>query len=424
MQLPIYRDTPEGLALIGTLSRKNGVATFQYSEDYLTRDDAAPVSLSLPLTEKPYEEEALLPYFKGLLPEGEALENLCRSLGILTTDYFTMLQMCGLDCLGDIIINPEAYQATRAYEPLTLQEVKAMAGKPKMIDESLERARLSLAGTQSKCGLFHDPQVSLEKGWYQPRGGAPSNYIVKFAREDLRDLMTVEHLVMTCAHACGVPTARTALIDPLKPVICVERYDRLTPTSETVNDLAAPRRRHQEDITQAFGIKPQDKYHQLKPSTIAVLSDFFRKRSAQPAQDIAHLARIVLYNYLIGNCDNHLKNLSILYAPDWQSFQLAPAYDLVSTTYFARFTSTMGMALGDHLDINEVTPSDFSIVADHLGVALRLLRSIAQELAEKALPALREESARLEGLGFDDAPYIADDIEEDVYPRLEVLLRI
>lgn len=424
MQLPIYRDTPEGLALIGALNRKDGAATFQYSEEYLDRDDAASVSLSLPLTDKPYEEEALLPYFKGLLPEGEALENLCRSLGILTTDYFTMLQMCGLDCLGDIIINPEAYQATRAYEPLTLQEVKAMAGKPKMIDESLELARLSLAGTQSKCGLFHDPQASLEEGWYQPRGGAPSNYIVKFAREDLRDLMTVEHLAMVCAHACGVPTARTKLIDPLRPVICVERYDRLAPTTETVDGLVTPRRRHQEDITQAFGIRPQDKYHQLEPSTIAVLGDFLRKRSAQPAQDIANLARIILYNYLIGNCDNHLKNLSILYAPDWQSFQLAPAYDLVSTTYFARFTSNMGMALGDHLDINEVTSGDFSIVAEQLGVNRRLLRSMAQEFADKAVPALREESTKLESMGFEDAPYITDDIEEDVYPRLEILLAI
>ena len=69
-----------------------------------------------------------------------------------------------------------------------------MAGKPRSIDASIELARLSLAGTQNKCGLFHDPKAPLGDGWYQPVGGAPSNYIIKFAREDLHDLMIVEHL--------------------------------------------------------------------------------------------------------------------------------------------------------------------------------------------------------------------------------------
>ncbi len=105
MELTVYRDYPEGPVPLGKLVRENGATSFLYDPEYLRRSDAAAVSLSLPLRLEPFTEEELLPYFKGLLPEGEALENLCRSMGILTTDYFTMLESCGLDCLGDIIIN-------------------------------------------------------------------------------------------------------------------------------------------------------------------------------------------------------------------------------------------------------------------------------------------------------------------------------
>lgn len=421
MDLTVYRDLPQGALAIGTLSRNEGDITFVYDKAYLDSPAAASLSLSLPLRSESYSEEELMPYFRGLLPEGAALENLCRSMGLATDDYFDMLAACGLDCLGDVIINPSAYAAQRSYEPVTLDQIKSMAGKPGKIDRSLEKARLSLAGTQSKCGLFHDPQASLEEGWYQPVGGAPSNYIVKFAREDLVDLMQVEHLTMTCAAACGLNVARTSLISPLKPIICVERYDRLGSSDETIDGLIAPVRRHQEDLTQAFGLPSSAKYQELKPSSAKAIADFLRRRSAQPARDLRAFASLILFNYLMGNCDNHLKNMSILYAPDWHSFALAPAYDLVSTTYFARFSREMGMAIGEHLDIGEVVAGDFRILAEQLGVGMNLLRSIASRFADNALPSLRAEGDRLEDEGYGTAPYIADDIEEDIAPRLELL---
>lgn len=421
MELTVYRDSPEGLIALGRLTRKAGEILFQYDTDYLGSPLASPLSLSLPLQETAFSEEELTPYFRGLLPEGAALENLCRSMGIAPSDYFGMLAACGLDCLGDVVINPDAYTAKRAYKPVCLDQIKAMAGQPGKIDQSLETARLSLAGTQNKCGLFHDPHLPISEGWYQPVGGAPSNYIVKFARADLTDLMQVEHLSMVCAAQCGLNVARTSLISPLKPIICVERYDRLITSDETIGGIAAPLRRHQEDLTQAFGLLPTAKYHELTPSSIAVIADFLRRRSSQPAKDLRAFASLILFNYLIGNCDNHLKNMSILYAPNWQSFELAPAYDLVSTTYFARFSREMGMAIGRHHDIDEVDADDFELLAKQLGVGMGLIRGIAQEFASNAARALRDEGRSLGDQGYESAPYIADDIEEDIAPRLEVI---
>lgn len=199
MELTVYRDSPEGIVVLGVLARNEDEISFRYNENYLALPDAAPLSFSLPLRVQAYSEKELAPYFRGLLPEGAALENLCRSMGIRSDDYFAVLTACGLDCLGDVIINPAGYAEKRSYKPISLDYIGEMAGRPYEIDQSLEAARLSLAGTQSKCGLFHDPNVPLDKGWYQPVGGALSNYIVKFAQEDLADLMQVEHLSMTCA---------------------------------------------------------------------------------------------------------------------------------------------------------------------------------------------------------------------------------
>lgn len=120
MELTVYRDFPEGPLPAGILARTEGEVAFRYHEDYLASPAAAPLSLSLPLQAEPYTEEELTPYFRGLLPEGAALENLCRSLGIPQDDYIAMLAACGLDCLGDVIIDPAVYTETRSYEAVSL----------------------------------------------------------------------------------------------------------------------------------------------------------------------------------------------------------------------------------------------------------------------------------------------------------------
>ena len=43
---------------------------FTYDQDYLDREDAVAVSLTLPLRQEPYEPTILFPFFDGLIPEG------------------------------------------------------------------------------------------------------------------------------------------------------------------------------------------------------------------------------------------------------------------------------------------------------------------------------------------------------------------
>lgn len=43
---------------------------FRYDSDFLKSDDPVAVSLTLPLTDKPYRDNMLFPFFDGLIPEG------------------------------------------------------------------------------------------------------------------------------------------------------------------------------------------------------------------------------------------------------------------------------------------------------------------------------------------------------------------
>ena len=61
--------------LAGILTETDCGYEFCYSKDYLGNDNAEPVSLTLPLTDKPYHSNVLFPFFDGLIPEArEALK--------------------------------------------------------------------------------------------------------------------------------------------------------------------------------------------------------------------------------------------------------------------------------------------------------------------------------------------------------------
>ena len=53
----------------------------------------------------------------------------------------------------------------------------------------------------------------------------------------------------------------------------------------------------------------------------------------------------VYLDYLLGNCDNHLKNFSVLYDESMRIAQLSPAYDILDTTIYARVADEMGIPL-------------------------------------------------------------------------------
>lgn len=55
---------------------------------------------------------------------------------------------------------------------------------------------------------------------------------------------------------------------------------------------------------------------------------------------------------------------------------------------------------------------------------MRLIRNMVKEFQQQATAALNAEGNLLSEQGFKSAPYIADELREEMLPRLEVLSKI
>ena len=79
----------------GTIAETEEGYEFSYNEDYLKREDAVSVSLTLPV---------LFPFFDGLIPEGWLLGVVSRNWKINQNDRFGLLLSVCRDCIGDVNI--------------------------------------------------------------------------------------------------------------------------------------------------------------------------------------------------------------------------------------------------------------------------------------------------------------------------------
>ena len=423
LSLAVARVVGDKLVRVGTITRaeRSMPEAFSYASSYLERDDASPLSLSLPLSAVTFNTHEMRPYFEGLLPEGPTREALVSQIGLPADDYLALLAVVGLDCIGDVVIQPSDGIGDGltmpwdggTYVPMSSEDMRSSLLDLASLARSNGRARLSLAGTQGKVGLAHLPETPLEEGWLRPMDGAASTHILKTS--NLARIAEFEIVCMRAARTCGLRAARTDVLSFGRPVACIERYDRLaTPEGK---DLQV-KRLHQEDLSQAFGVGAQAKYLELEGGTYRSVARLLEDLSPDPLGDIDQLARIAIFDYLAGNCDNHLKNLSILH--EGRYVRLAPAYDIVCTTFFERFSREMGRRLGSTRFIDDVRPSDFALLAKDLGMGVRRMREICSSLAEPFSEALLQ-AGEYGADVIETLPYSAEDILEDARPRLEMV---
>lgn len=95
-----------GNRLAGVLTENDNGYEFRYLPEYLDLDNAEAISLTLPLSGKPYHANVLFPFFDGLIPEGWLLDIAEQSWKISARDRFSLLLACCKDCIGAVSIVP------------------------------------------------------------------------------------------------------------------------------------------------------------------------------------------------------------------------------------------------------------------------------------------------------------------------------
>ncbi|SEA31654.1 HipA-like N-terminal domain-containing protein [Lachnospiraceae bacterium NK3A20] len=175
-------------------------------------------------------------------------------------DYLSILAGLGKECLGTIqVLEDDARAEAPSYEPLSLDEVKALAreGAEKSTD-MVVKSHLSLAGASGKVGLYWSDE---QQQWYLPQGEAPSTHIVKQSHIRLSSIVTNEQLAMRTAAKLGIPVAASFIINTGAGkdediLLAAKRYDRgYTNHPRTIDGQPVPNRLHQEDMAQELSLQ-------------------------------------------------------------------------------------------------------------------------------------------------------------------------
>ncbi len=93
--------------LAGNLIETEEGYEFVYDVEYLRSPQAEAVSLTLPLTEKPYKSLTMFPFFDGLIPEGWLLDIAEKNWKLNGKDRMGLLLACCKDCIGVVSIIAE-----------------------------------------------------------------------------------------------------------------------------------------------------------------------------------------------------------------------------------------------------------------------------------------------------------------------------
>jgi serine/threonine-protein kinase HipA len=381
MRLYVYQHG----ALAGYLDTLSGSGiTFSYDETFLSNPSSLPLSLSLPLQAKAFREREALPFFDGLLPEESARTAIAKFLGISEFSTMRLLAAIGGECAGSISILPEPQtidQPEGSYLPLTLHEFTELTKPTSTYRLELEAdARLSLAGAQGKICLHKRSNDMDKTDWLLPCNGAASSYILKPDSPYYSNLAINEYICSQLAQSCNINTCQTWLQFCPDPILITKRYDRIA-------NKGMIERLFQEDSCQALGIPVKLKYQvDGGPKTIDLVT-LIEQVSTNPAQDIEQLVQMFIFNYLIGNCDAHGKNFSILRSREG-SIALAPAYDLVSTLAYPNLSRKLAMRFGTTYKIDSIQQSDFALLAAECSIGTRLATDLATNLVVKALENL------------------------------------
>jgi serine/threonine-protein kinase HipA len=396
--------------IAGTLTRdQHGDMGFVYDTDWLADTTARPISAALPKRVEPYDRRATRYFFAGLLPEEGPREAVARALGLSRTNDYALLEALGGDVAGALTLWPEGEVppvAGAGAQPEILSDsalveiLDSLPARPLLAGRA--GIRLSLAGAQNKL-----PVVLVDGRIALPAPGQPTTHILKPAMTRFPATVENEALCMRLAGALGLTVAPVeACVVEGRKFLLVERYDRALGVD---SNLA---RVHQEDFCQALGHAPEHKYAAEGGPTFKTSFALLRGASTRPAADVLALLDAAIVNVIIGNCDAHGKNFSLLYQAG--ETRLAPLYDLMSTVAYPEVSNRMAMKLGGASSFDDVNGDTWATFAKDVGLGGPFVRGRVRELAQWTLDVIGEvvEGLYSPDLSNEATKAMADTIEQ------------
>ena len=372
----------------GVLAQDNiGSLSFQYLRDYR----GTPLSSAMPLSTKTYHNKIVAPYLWGLLPEDLAVRrNVAAEANVSPNNPFALLEIIGLDCPGAVQFCQQESISFRKEQLIPMSEsdiaLRLAQGRAGERGWIAENEHWSLGGQQNKFAL------RWKNGhWFSCEGAAATTHIFKSDINGLSHQALNEFVCMRLANELGIPAAQVAYHEfEGEPAIVVTRYDRRPENGIVV-------RLHQEDICQALGCLPANKYTaDGGPSSSDILKFLLSDESTAQVNAVEFL-QMLLFNYLIAATDAHAKNYSVLLGANGEK-RLAPMYDVASIIPYVDQTTwkmkppKLAMSIGGENRVGHVSMNNLRTMIDQcdlekVGITAEgcanLLRTYADAIPEK-----------------------------------------
>ncbi|WP_026509880.1 HipA domain-containing protein [Butyrivibrio sp. LC3010] len=266
----------------------------------------------------------------------------------------------------------------------------------KMADAAVNKG-LTIPGVQKKLSVHLSRDAGVSKLTIIDY---PAGYIIKPQSAIYKYLPEAEFMVMKMAEAIGIKTVPCALIKTDGSYTYItKRVDR------NKSKMLA-----MEDFCQLSERMTSDKYRGSYENCGKVI----KKYSQNIGIDLAELYYRLLFCFVTGNSDMHLKNFSLIEnAPGNRIYGLSPAYDLLPVNLLLPEDLDQ-MALSLNGKKRNIRKKDWMILADNFGLTERVATNLIGKIKGAKDVIINE-------IGFS---YLPEKMKEDMIKIVEARMAV
>jgi serine/threonine-protein kinase HipA len=236
-------------------------------------------------------------------------------------------------------------------------------------------SRIAVTGVQPKLSVNLSKEVGKNR---LTLVGLWGQYILKPQNEEFPSMPETEDLTMHLASIFKIRTSQHALIPTTegKLAYITKRFDR-----------DKGKKIHVEDLCQISGFLTEQKYKSSYEKAGKLISTYCTNKGL----DTLNFFELVLFCYLTGNNDMHLKNFTLIHHSD-RTVSLSPAYDLLNVNLiFPADSEELALTLNGKK--RRITKKDFDKFASSLDLPEKAISNSyskfikASEKVEKVIQA-------------------------------------
>jgi len=235
------------------------------------------------------------------------------------------------------------------------------------LGEKVIKSQIAVTGVQPKLSLdieLREKNSELKSASRLTIVGLWGNYILKPPTKQYPNLPELEDLTMHLAELAGIATVPHTLIRL--------QSGRLAYLTKRI-DRVKKKKLHMEDMCQLTERLTEDKYK----GSYEQIGKTIVKYSVNPGLDLINFFEQVVFSFLTGNADMHLKNFSLIQKPGI-GYVLTPAYDMISSSLVVKGDEEE-LALNLNGKKRKIKRKDFEIALSSFELHEKVIRNILKK---------------------------------------------